>query len=71
MNRRLRSLAICLLLVMSLLLGACGSAAENTVHAPILPGSARGQSQTDTSVPLPTAAVPSAGIAAALATFKI
>lgn len=46
MKQRLSSLAVCILLVLSLVLSACGSAADPDVHAPILPASARGQSQT-------------------------
>ena len=60
MKRRI-SLALCLLLTLSLLLSACSSFETNS-HAPILPASARGQAPADTSVQtaVPTAAVPTA-----------
>lgn len=58
MKRRV-FLNLCLLLVLSLLLGACSSF-ETATHAPILPASARGGAPTDASVPAPTAAVPTA-----------
>ena len=62
MKRRF-SLALCLLLTLSLLLSACSSFETNS-HAPILPASARGQAPSDASVPVqtaaPTAAVPTA-----------